>query len=107
MSADKTRILFASVLIRDLASKRLLLAQRSNGFGANKWNGIGGEIQPPESVQDCGKRLVRELVGLEVDALDYVGFIEYQVENKMNETIEMYILVADEYKGELAINERE
>jgi hypothetical protein len=103
MSEKKTK-LYINVLIRDSTNKKVLLSHRKNGFGANKWNGIGGEIQPPESVIECGKRLTKE-AGLEVNTLNYVGYIEFQVEDKMNEKIEMYILLAEEYSGELAYTE--
>jgi hypothetical protein len=47
------------------------------------------------------KREVLEESGLEVDDLKYVGYIEYQFQNKMNETLENYVFLTENFKGEI------
>lgn len=44
-------------LIFLLKDGQILLAMKKRGFGANRWNGAGGKIEPGESI---GQGLVRE-----------------------------------------------
>lgn len=38
---------------------QILLAMKMRGFGAGKWNGVGGKIEPGESIEDA---MVRESI---------------------------------------------
>ena len=44
------------VLVRDVPQRRILLGMKKRGFGAGKWNGFGGKLEPGESVQEAAKR---------------------------------------------------
>lgn len=35
---------------------RVLLGMKKRGFGAGKWNGFGGKVQPGESIEDAARR---------------------------------------------------
>lgn len=37
---------------------RVLLGMKKRGFGAGKWNGFGGKVQPGETIEDAARRQV-------------------------------------------------
>lgn len=37
---------------------RVLLGMKKRGFGAGKWNGFGGKVQPEETIEDAARRQV-------------------------------------------------
>ena len=44
------------VLVRDVARHRVLLGMKKRGFGAGKWNGFGGKLEPGETIEEAAKR---------------------------------------------------
>ena len=52
------RKLYTLVFVHDLPSSKVLLGLKKRGFGINKWNGMGGKVEPGESFIDCAKRYV-------------------------------------------------
>jgi 8-oxo-dGTP diphosphatase / 2-hydroxy-dATP diphosphatase len=49
---------FTLVLLRDIEKSKILLGYKKRGFGKDKWNGLGGKVEPNESLIECAKRLV-------------------------------------------------
>jgi hypothetical protein len=39
-----------------LDSRRILLGMKKRGFGAGRWNGFGGKVDPGESIESAAKR---------------------------------------------------
>lgn len=35
---------------------KVLLGMKKRGFGAGKWNGFGGKVQPGETIEDAARR---------------------------------------------------
>lgn len=35
---------------------RVLLGMKKRGFGAGKWNGFGGKVQPGETIEEAARR---------------------------------------------------
>lgn len=35
---------------------RVLLGMKKRGFGAGKWNGFGGKVQPGETIEQAARR---------------------------------------------------
>ncbi len=54
---EAVRKLFTLVFVRDLPNRRLLLGYKKRGFGANKWNGLGGKVEKGETIIEGAKRL--------------------------------------------------
>jgi len=36
----------------------VLLGYKKCGFGAGKWNGFGGKVEPGETIEDAAKRYI-------------------------------------------------
>ena len=61
-------------LIKD---HEILLIKKKRGFGANKYNGVGGKVQQGERLEDAARREVLEEVGVKVGKLQYRGVLKF------------------------------
>ena len=84
------------------ATSEILLAMKKRGFGEGKLNGMGGKIDPGESVRSAATREVREEVGIEIDPDDLVAVVDnsFSFENKPEWDIHCYTFFAYDWKGE-------
>ena len=57
----------------------VLLAMKKRGFGAGKWNGVGGKVQEGEDIVVAALREIKEEIGVTVapDALQSAGALEF------------------------------
>jgi 8-oxo-dGTP pyrophosphatase MutT (NUDIX family) len=46
--------------------QQILLAMKKRGFGEGKWNGVGGKLEPGESIEDAVVRETLEEIGVRV-----------------------------------------
>lgn len=37
---------------------RVLLGMKKRGFGAGRWNGFGGKVQPGEAIEEAARRYI-------------------------------------------------
>jgi 8-oxo-dGTP pyrophosphatase MutT (NUDIX family) len=47
---------YTLVFLRDLTNHKILLGYKKRGFGVHKWNGLGGKVEPGESVYEGALR---------------------------------------------------
>uniref|UniRef100_M4A4D3 Oxidized purine nucleoside triphosphate hydrolase n=1 Tax=Xiphophorus maculatus TaxID=8083 RepID=M4A4D3_XIPMA len=78
---------------------RVLLGMKKRGFGAGKWNGFGGKVQPGETIEEAARRELQEESGLTVDVLDKIGNIKFEFVGE-TEMLDVHIFRADKYNGE-------
>ncbi|CAL1588011.1 unnamed protein product [Knipowitschia caucasica] len=78
---------------------RVLLGMKKRGFGAGKWNGFGGKVQPGESIEDAARRELQEESALTVDALEKIGNIKFEFVGE-TQLLDVHIFRADSYNGE-------
>jgi 8-oxo-dGTP diphosphatase len=55
----------------------LLLAMKKRGFGEGKWNGVGGKLEPGETIEQATARECREEIGVTPHAMQPAGVIEF------------------------------
>lgn len=86
----------------------VLLAMKKRRFGAGRWNGVGGKLEPGESIAEAAMREIKEEIGVDVpeDKLTKVGALKFFFpESKKDWEQEVHIFVAREWQGEPAESE--
>jgi 8-oxo-dGTP diphosphatase/2-hydroxy-dATP diphosphatase len=56
MSSKLLRKLYTLIFVTDFKNEKILLGLKKRGFGVNKWNGLGGKVEPGESIIYGAKR---------------------------------------------------
>ncbi|XP_048348501.1 oxidized purine nucleoside triphosphate hydrolase [Sphaerodactylus townsendi] len=92
-----TRKLFTLVMV--VQPHRILLGMKKRGFGAGRWNGFGGKLQPGETIEQAARRELQEESGLTVDVLQKAGRITFEFTGD-TELMEVHIFRADSVQGE-------
>lgn len=80
---------------------QILLAMKKRGFGAGRWNGVGGKLDADETIEQAMIRECQEEIGVtptkyhKVAELDFTG-------GSTEESWSMYVhaFIADEWQGE-------
>ncbi|XP_060696764.1 oxidized purine nucleoside triphosphate hydrolase [Hemiscyllium ocellatum] len=91
-----TKLLTLVIVVRQ---QKILLGWKKRGFGANRWNGFGGKVQPGETIEEGAKRELWEESSLTVDNLEKVGRIKFEFVDE-TELLDVHIFFTDSCKGE-------
>ena len=86
---------------------KVLLAMKKRGFGAGKWNGVGGKITEGEDIKDATIREANEEIGVTINAADLKnhGSIKFSFENNPDWNQEVHIFITEKWEGEPAESE--
>ena len=79
---------------------KILLALKKRGFGAGKYNGVGGKLENGESPEEAMIRECSEEIGVkptEYEKVGYIYFDEYYKGNK--EQVAFHLYVATKWDG--------
>src|SRR5262245_53934006 len=62
---------------------QILLAMKKRGFGEGKWNGVGGKINPNESIKAAAIRELSEEIGVDAkeEHLESMGILRFRSKN--------------------------
>lgn len=80
----------------------VLLAMKKRGFGAGKWNGVGGKVEAGESVCAGACREIKEEIGVTAseDHMEPAGQIRFYFENKPEWNQEVHLFLVRNWAGE-------
>ncbi len=89
-----------------LKDDQILLAMKKRGFGAGKWNGVGGKIEAGESIEDALVRECQEEVGITPTSWRQVAELDF-VQDATTDPWHMYVhaYIAEQWKGEAVESE--
>ncbi len=94
---QKPRKLFTLCMIHQ--DGRILLGMKKKGFGAGRWNGFGGKVEPGEEIIAAATREVREEAGVDPLDIQKAGILEFEFQNDPK-VMEVHIFSAKKYAGE-------
>jgi ADP-ribose pyrophosphatase YjhB (NUDIX family) len=88
-------------LVFFIKDDQILLAMKKRGFGAGKWNGVGGKIEVGESLEDALVRESIEEVGMKPLAWEPVAELDF-IQDAMTDPWHMYVhaYISYEWEGE-------
>lgn len=78
---------------------RILLGLKKRGFGAGRWNGFGGKLQPGETIEQAAKREFLEEADIQVGDIEKVGIIDFEFQGNP-EILEVHVFRANDFAGE-------
>lgn len=90
-----------------LKDDQVLLAMKKRGFGAGKWNGVGGKVKEGEDVAAAAVREIKEEIGVTVapDALAPMGTLDFDFSDNHEWAQTCSIFVVRAWEGEPAESE--
>jgi 8-oxo-dGTP diphosphatase len=83
-------------LLRD---DEILLAMKKRGFGTGHWNGVGGKIEPGETLEQAAIRECQEEIGVTPHGLEKVAVHDF-VFPEGTEDIKVHTFIAKTWEGE-------
>ncbi len=83
-------------LLRD---NEILLAMKKRGFGVGRWNGVGGKIEPDETIEEATARECREEIGVNPGALEKVAHLTFAFPDGTPDIL-AHVYITREWEGE-------
>lgn len=92
-------------LVRD---GKVLLGKKKRGFGQGKWLGIGGKVEPGETIEAAARREVLEEIGVDVSSIQLRAVICFYFPSmsdpsKWDQQADVYL--CEEWSGEIVETE--
>lgn len=80
----------------------VLLAMKKRGFGQGKWNGVGGKIEPNETLEDALVRECQEEINVTPTSWRAVAELDFVQDAETDEPWHMFVYayIADAWEGE-------
>lgn len=87
-------------LVIPRSGDRVLLGMKRRGFGAGRWNGFGGKVQPGETIPEAAVRETREECGIVLAQMEEMGVHEFEFAHERGAILEVHTFRADTWEGE-------
>ena len=81
---------------------KILIAMKKRGFGANKWNGVGGKIEAGETIEAALIRETEEEIGVTPTKYWQVAELDFIQDAETSDPWHMYVYayLCDEWTGQ-------
>ena len=86
---------------------KILLAMKKRGFGAGKWNGVGGKVNDGEKIIDAAIRETKEEIGVNIGKslpagrqAEKVGIMHFRFPYKSVWDQDVHLFLVKEWQGE-------
>lgn len=83
---------------------QILLAMKKRGFGSDRWNGVGGKVEPDEAIEQALIRECQEEITVTPIAFHKVAIHDFVFPNGMN-NMQIHTYLCSEWQGEPAETE--
>ena len=88
-----------ATLLLLLREDEILLAMKKRGFGAGRYNGVGGKIEPGESIEQALVRECQEEIGVTPTVYEKVAFHDFRFPNGTTD-MQVHAYISREWEGE-------
>ena len=92
------------LLINEKGSpKEILLAMKKRGFGAGKWNGVGGKPdrkKGDKNIIDTAVRETKEEIGVEISGLEKMAVLDFYFPYKSDWDQQVSVFFAKNWQGQ-------
>eukprot|EP00299_Pterocystis_sp_00344_P001617 c11478_g1_i1.p1 GENE.c11478_g1_i1~~c11478_g1_i1.p1 ORF type:complete len:170 (-),score=40.96 c11478_g1_i1:134-643(-) len=83
---------------------QILLGMKKAGFGAGRWNGFGGKVEPDESVLQAAERELTEECHLTAKSIQHIGtlhfsFVRVDYKGKPAPPMEVHVFETYDFVG--------
>ncbi|HET9174279.1 MAG TPA: 8-oxo-dGTP diphosphatase [Candidatus Saccharimonadales bacterium] len=76
----------------------LLLAMKKRGFGAGRWNGVGGKVEKGETISEAAVRECDEEIGVQAEHFSLVAVHDFLFPE--GEDMRVFVYTCDQWSGE-------
>ena len=80
---------------------KVLLQFKARGFGQGKWNGVGGKVEPGETIEQSAAREIKEETGLIVKKLEEMGQLEFIFTRQPDWNSYCHVFICRQFSGRL------
>ena len=89
-----------AILCYVIKDGKILLGYKKKGFGRGKWNGFGGKVNIDEDKKQAALRELLEESGLKAATIEYVGLIDFEFPQKLENNHQVYVFKCIDFIGE-------
>jgi 8-oxo-dGTP pyrophosphatase MutT (NUDIX family) len=83
----------------------ICLAMKKRGFGAGRYNGVGGKVEAGESIKDAVRRETKEEIGVDVREITKRAELTFIFSHKEEWNQLVHVYLCDSWEGKVAESE--
>lgn len=80
--------------------QNIVLAMKKRGFGMNKWNGVGGKVEPGETIEQSAIRETQEEISVIIKDIVKVAELTFYFSENPDWDKVVYVYFAENWEGE-------
>lgn len=84
----------------DLGIQEICLAMKKRGFGMNKWNGVGGKVEPGETIEQAAIRETEEEISVVIKDISKVAELTFYFSDNPDWNQIVHVYFAENWEGE-------
>jgi 8-oxo-dGTP pyrophosphatase MutT (NUDIX family) len=81
------------------------LAMKKRGFGAGRWNGVGGKVMPDETIEDAAKRETQEEIGVDIKEMTKVAELSFYFPHNSDWNQMVHVYFSEHWDKDIAESE--
>jgi mutator protein MutT len=83
----------------------ICLAMKKRGFGAGRYNGVGGKVESGESIEEAVKREAEEEIGVTVGEMEKCAELAFTFPHKEDWNQLVHVYMTDSWTGDIVETE--